>query len=456
MSWASLASNQEVSFTDAAGSGITVKVALPTATTPNKFMTKADALYYLNCKTSLLSALSDVQWVVKSQLEEGTIPITAVGAMTGDLYPGGAVYCGATTPSNATKTYQWQYCSTSNGTFTNISGATSNYYSISTSYIGYYLRCVVTGSGNYSGTVSCTSTTTVSGTIYYSAAIYAWYTKEGCQSGYHGTDVIVDLPYGYYTSYASQEEVDASAQWYAQYYANTNGSCQADFWNTEQHCQGVKNNCQSGYHSPETYSGTVYAHSVSSPYSVDDANDQAQSMCQSDMQDYANQHGSCVQNTTYYSRAFVNEPFQKSDCASGYYGSTHYLSASYGAYTSMVDQDTADTEAYIALQLTANYIGSCTQSGRPTSGLSQFNFYFTVNGVTITSGNVTTYADNFSCTNGCEDWEGETTGAEGADVYLGWNEYTSNKVPDGYYVMSDGGSRWPVYISGGKLHYVYQ
>lgn len=68
MSWAGLASNQFVSFTDAQGSGFTQLVSLPTS---NQFMDKVDALYYLNLDSSYMSGITDDQFPQKSLFVAG-------------------------------------------------------------------------------------------------------------------------------------------------------------------------------------------------------------------------------------------------------------------------------------------------------------------------------------------------------------------------------------------------
>jgi PKD repeat protein len=83
-----------------------------------------------------------------------TIPITAIGAITGTPRVGSVLTAGALTPSGATATYQWQRSLTSGGTYTAISGATSTTYTPVAGDIGYYIEVVATGTGSYSGTVT--------------------------------------------------------------------------------------------------------------------------------------------------------------------------------------------------------------------------------------------------------------------------------------------------------------
>jgi hypothetical protein len=64
MSWAGLANNQWVSFTNAQGCGYSPKQALPTS---NEWMTRADVINYFNCNTAYLPATS-TEWVTKQEL----------------------------------------------------------------------------------------------------------------------------------------------------------------------------------------------------------------------------------------------------------------------------------------------------------------------------------------------------------------------------------------------------
>ncbi|MGA7628992.1 MAG: hypothetical protein WCA60_10915, partial [Methanoregula sp.] len=63
--------------------------------------------------------------------------------------------------SGATATYQWEYSTTSGGTYTGISGATSSTYTISLTYDGDYIKVAATGSGGYTGTVTSAATAKV-------------------------------------------------------------------------------------------------------------------------------------------------------------------------------------------------------------------------------------------------------------------------------------------------------
>lgn len=84
----------------------------------------------------------------------GTTKVTAIAAFTGTMKVGNELKAGALTPSTATVNYQWKSSSSSNGTYTNISGATSSTYTLAGSDVGKYIKVFATGKSNYSETVS--------------------------------------------------------------------------------------------------------------------------------------------------------------------------------------------------------------------------------------------------------------------------------------------------------------
>jgi hypothetical protein len=91
-------------------------------------------------------------------------PVTAIGAISGTAVVENTLTAGTITPLSATVTYQWKRCATSNGEYVNVSGATSNTYSLLTSDIGYYFKVSVTGTTGYSGTITSEYTGPVAGT----------------------------------------------------------------------------------------------------------------------------------------------------------------------------------------------------------------------------------------------------------------------------------------------------
>ena len=64
-------------------------------------------------------------------------------------------------PAGASVAYQWKICDTADGTYTNISGATSSTYTPVVENIGEYIKVSVTGTGSYVGTVTSSATSAV-------------------------------------------------------------------------------------------------------------------------------------------------------------------------------------------------------------------------------------------------------------------------------------------------------
>jgi hypothetical protein len=96
-------------------------------------------------------------WSTASVLE-----VNSIGYITGEAQVGETLTAGALDPAAATVTYQWQSADTPDGTFANITGATSSTYVIDVAYVGKYLRVAATGTGLYSGTVYSHPTSLIS------------------------------------------------------------------------------------------------------------------------------------------------------------------------------------------------------------------------------------------------------------------------------------------------------
>lgn len=153
--------------------------------------------------------------------KNGVTPITAVGNITGTAGVGNTLTAGATTPSNATKTYQWTYCSDNGGTYANIPNATSSTYTISSTYGGQYIKVVVTGTGSYSGTVTSNFTAQI---VFYNVAYTGYFRKNNCSYGYAGSMEGLYVAANTYTSTVSQ----AAANTLAVNYVNANGQTYAN------------------------------------------------------------------------------------------------------------------------------------------------------------------------------------------------------------------------------------
>ena len=80
-------------------------------------------------------------------------PLTAIAAITGTPQVGVELTAGALTPTDATAIYQWQICTTSDGTYEDITGATSNNYTPIAEDAAKFIKIAATGTGNYNGNV---------------------------------------------------------------------------------------------------------------------------------------------------------------------------------------------------------------------------------------------------------------------------------------------------------------
>jgi len=83
-----------------------------------------------------------------------TTPITAIGAISGIIQVNQTMTAGPVEPAGATVTYQWLRCNTKDGVYESIPGATFNTLTVTTADMGKYFKVRVTGSGNYTGTVT--------------------------------------------------------------------------------------------------------------------------------------------------------------------------------------------------------------------------------------------------------------------------------------------------------------
>ncbi|MDK2899102.1 MAG: hypothetical protein PWQ10_289 [Patescibacteria group bacterium] len=116
---------------------------------------------------SLKATKSDLTYIITNKsnpvayVEPTTIPITSISSITGTPQVFQTLTAGTITPSDATVSYQWQSSTTSDGTYTNITGATNNTYPVTSAYLGKYIRVVVTGIDNYTGTQTSTTPTAI-------------------------------------------------------------------------------------------------------------------------------------------------------------------------------------------------------------------------------------------------------------------------------------------------------
>lgn len=87
--------------------------------------------------------------------------VSAIGAISGTAGVGDKLTAGALTPAGAAVTYQWKICDTLGGTYTDIAGATANYYIPTMSDIGKFIKVSAKGKGSYTGTITSEATSAV-------------------------------------------------------------------------------------------------------------------------------------------------------------------------------------------------------------------------------------------------------------------------------------------------------
>ena len=78
--------------------------------------------------------------------------LTAIGPISGTTTVGQTLTAGTLTPYGTTADYQWQKCSSTNGTYENILNANASTYTLKTSDAGVYIRVVATATGACTGT----------------------------------------------------------------------------------------------------------------------------------------------------------------------------------------------------------------------------------------------------------------------------------------------------------------
>ncbi|MDF2672596.1 MAG: cell wall-binding protein [Clostridiales bacterium] len=101
----------------------------------------------------------------KGNSDDGNVPsVIAVSAVavTGNTVVG-QMLTAAPTPANATVTYQWKRSDAADGTYTNITGATSSTYTLTDNDAGKFIRAVATGTGRYTGTQTSAATVAIVG-----------------------------------------------------------------------------------------------------------------------------------------------------------------------------------------------------------------------------------------------------------------------------------------------------
>ena len=92
-----------------------------------------------------------------------TTKVSAI-SISGDAVVG-ATLTANPTPTAATGTYQWMRADTADGTYTDISGATSNTYTLDAADSGKYIKVKITAIGSYTGTATSVATSQVANGI---------------------------------------------------------------------------------------------------------------------------------------------------------------------------------------------------------------------------------------------------------------------------------------------------
>jgi hypothetical protein len=80
--------------------------------------------------------------------------LTAIGPISGTTTVGQTLTAGTLTPYGATASYQWQRCTSTNGTYEDILNANASTYTLKASDEGYYIRVTVVASGAYTGSIT--------------------------------------------------------------------------------------------------------------------------------------------------------------------------------------------------------------------------------------------------------------------------------------------------------------
>ncbi|MEI6850907.1 MAG: prepilin-type N-terminal cleavage/methylation domain-containing protein [Candidatus Saccharibacteria bacterium] len=99
-------------------------------------------------KESSEGACSDIS---PSALAIGTTSLDSIASIIGITRVNTNLTAGVVSPSGATVSYQWQSAATAGGAYTDISGATSPAYKLTSNETGKYIKVVVTGTGLFSG-----------------------------------------------------------------------------------------------------------------------------------------------------------------------------------------------------------------------------------------------------------------------------------------------------------------
>jgi len=187
--------------------------------------------------------------------------------------------------------------------------------------------------------------------FYKSDPISGNYYSQNCPSGQTPVAYPVSVPAGMFTSLADQATANQLAQQYAQDQANQHGTCQIVYKNDPINANYYSQNCPAGQ-TPVAYPVSVAQGTFTS--TVDQAT--ANQLAQQYAQNQANQHGSCQ---IVYKSDPINANYYSQVCPSGQIPAAYPVSLAQGAFTSTVDQATANQLAQQYAQGQANQHGSC-------------------------------------------------------------------------------------------------
>ena len=119
-----------------------------------------DAAKYIKVETTGFDKFSGTM-LSAATTAVSPISVTDIAAITGTVKVGSVLTAGAVTPSAATVKYQWTSCTTVDGTYTEISGATAKTYTVGASEITKFIKVVATGTVGYGGSATSAATTAV-------------------------------------------------------------------------------------------------------------------------------------------------------------------------------------------------------------------------------------------------------------------------------------------------------
>src|SRR5665647_2256799 len=103
----------------------------------------------------------------------GNVALISIGTISGTPKVGVELTVGTIKPSGATVNYQWKRANTTNGTYSNISGATSRTYTPVGDDLNKFIKVAITGKTNYTGTLTSNATTVVTASKITATTIVA-------------------------------------------------------------------------------------------------------------------------------------------------------------------------------------------------------------------------------------------------------------------------------------------